>query len=78
MDCHLYAGLGASAFEHHIKPVVFAKYLKEAISIFSCSSELVLRRFGFWIRREAKHVFCKPMGLRKGESGLIDIDGDDT
>jgi hypothetical protein len=78
VDCHLYARLGASAFKHHIKPVVLAEYLKEAIRVFSCSSELLLGRFCFWIRGEAKHVFGKAVRLREGETGLIDVDGDDT
>ena len=75
VDCHLYARLGASALEHHIKPIVLAEYLKEAIRILSFSSELLLGRFGFWARGETKHVFSKAVGLRNGETGLIDVDG---
>jgi hypothetical protein len=78
VDCHLYARLGASALEHHIKPVVLAEYLKEAIRIFSCSSELLLGRFCFWGRGETEDVFSKAVRLREGETGLIDVDGNDT
>jgi hypothetical protein len=78
MDCHLNAGLGASALEHHIKPAILVKYPKEAICGFSRSSELFLGRFCLWTRGEAKHVFGKAVSLGKVETGPIDINGDDA
>jgi hypothetical protein len=78
VDCHLYAGLGASALEHHIKPLVLAEYLKEAVRVFSRSSELLLGRFCFWVCGKTKHIFSEAVRLREGEAGLIDVDGNDT
>jgi hypothetical protein len=78
MNCHLYARFGASALEHHIKAVVLAKCLEEAIRIFPRSSELLLWCFCFWTCGEAKDIFSKAVNLCEGETGLINIDGDDT
>jgi len=59
MDCHLYAWLGASALEHHIKPVLLTKDFKEEVGILLCFSELFFWRFCPWSRRKAKHVVGK-------------------
>lgn len=78
VDCHLDARFGASALEHHIKPAVFPKYLQEAIRVLSRPSELLIWRFCFWTGGEAEHVLRKAVSLGKGETRLVDVDGDHT
>ena len=78
MDCHLYTRLGASALEHHIKPVFLTKNFEEEVGILLGLSELFFWRFCLWTRRKAKYVVGKTVSFSEGEASLIDVDSNDT
>ena len=78
MDRHLKAWLGASALEHHIKPVLLTKNVKKEVGILLCFSELFFRRFGLWISRKTKYIFGKAVRFGEGEASLIDVHSNNT
>jgi hypothetical protein len=78
MNCHLYTRLGASALEHHIKPVFLTKHFEKMVGILLCLSELFFWRFCPRTRRKAKHVVGKAVRFSEGEASLIDVNSNDT
>ena len=78
MNCHLYTRLGASALEHHIKPVFLTKHFKKKVGILLGLSELVFWGFCPRTRRKAKHVVGKAVRFGEGEASLIDVDRNNT